>query len=154
MSVCTSTYLYVLVCTLLYQVHFFFYQVRLINTAIDKAKKGSSLHGLPHVSDPSAEVQEVLIACMNWNMATRDSKIPECDLPDLQQMAVDLLDLLQKNLPNKTGEKAKWNFEKAHSILHKVREIVLWGNSDNTSCQSPEVCTSTYLYVLVHTSMY
>jgi hypothetical protein len=87
-------------------------------------------------------------------MATRDSKIPECDLPDLQQMAVDLLDLLQKNLPNKTGEKAKWNFEKAHSILHKVREIVLWGNSDNTSCQSPEVYTSTYQYVLVHTSMY
>jgi len=154
MSVCTSTYKYVLVCTLLYQVHFIFYQVRLINMAIDKAKKGSSLHGLPHVSDPSAEVQEVLIACMNWNMATRDSKIPECDLPDLQQMAVDLLDLLQKNLPNKTGEKAKWNFEKAHSILHKVREIVLWGNSDNTSCQSPEVCTSTYLYVLAHTSMY
>ena len=154
MSVCTCTYLYVLVCTFLYHVHFFFYQVRLINMAIDKAKKGSSLHGLPHVSDPSAEVQEVLIACMNWNMATRDSKIPECDLPDLQQMAVDLLDLLQKNLPNKTGEKAKWNFEKAHSILHKVREIVLWGNSDNTSCQSPEVCTSTYQYVLVHTSMY
>ena len=28
----------------------------------------------------------------------------------------------------------------AHSILHKVREIVLWGNSDNlnTSCQGAE----------------
>ena len=37
----------------------------------------------------------------------------------------DLLDLLQKNLPEKTGEKAAWNLEKAHSILHKVREIVL-----------------------------
>ncbi len=143
-----------LVCTFLYHVHFFFYQVRLINTAIDKAKKGSSLHSLPHVSDPSAEVQEVLIVCMNWNMATSNSKIPECELPDLQQMAVDLLDLLQKNLPDKTGEKAKWNFEKAHSILHKVSEIVLWGNSDNTSCQSPEVCTSTYQYVQVRTSTY
>jgi hypothetical protein len=131
-----------------------FYQVRLINTAIDKAKKGSSLHGLPHVSDPSAEVQEVLIACMNWDMATRNSKILECELPDLQQMAVDLLDLLQKNLPDKTGEKAKWNFEKAHSILHKGREIVLWGNSDNTSCQSPEVCTSTYQYIQERTSTY
>ena len=87
-------------------------------------------------------------------MATRNSKIPESELPALQQMAVDLLDLLQKNLLDKTGEKAKWNFVKTHSILHKVREIVLWGNSDNTSCQSPEVCTSIYLYVLVHTSMY
>ena len=82
-------------------------------------------------------------------METHLNNIPEADLPALQQTAVDLLDLLQKNLPDKTGEKAKWNFEKAHSILHKVHEIVLWGNSDNTSCQSPEVYTSTYQYVLI-----
>ena len=125
-----------------------FYQVQLINSAIDKAKKGSYLHGLPHVADPSTEVQEVLIACMNWNMDTRKSKIPEADLPGLQQKAVDLLDLLQTNLPDKTGEKAKWNFEKAHSILHKVREILLWGNSDNTSCQSPEVYPRINLYAM------
>ncbi len=93
----------------------------LINAAIDKAKKGLYLHGLPHVADPSIEVQEVLISCMDWNMATRKSGIPESELPALQQKAVDLLDLLQKNLPDKTGEKAKWNFKKAHSILHKVR---------------------------------
>ena len=30
------------------------------------------------------------------------------------------------------------NFEKAHSILRKVCEIVLWRNSDNTSCQGVE----------------
>jgi hypothetical protein len=64
--------------------------------------------------------------------------------------------LLKKNLPDKTGEKAKWNFEKAHSILHKVSEIVLWGNSDNTSCQAPEVSTNVYvhactLFIHVHT---
>ena len=130
------------------------YQVALINAAIDKAKKGTYLHGLPHVADPSVEVQEVLIACVNWNMATCKSGILESELPALQQKAVDLLDLLQKNLPDKTGEKAIWNFEKAHSVLHKVREIVLWGNSDNTSCQSPEVCTSTYQYIPVGTSTY
>ena len=45
---------------------------------------------------------------------------PEAELPELQQKAIDLLDLLQKNLPDKTGEKAKCNFEQAHSILHKV----------------------------------
>jgi hypothetical protein len=78
---------------------------------------------------------------VDWNIATRQSGIAESELPELQQKAVDpsLLDILQKNLPEKTGEKGKWNFEKAHSILHKVREIVLWGNSDNTSCQAPEV---------------
>ena len=87
-------------------------------------------------------------------MATRKSQIPESEVPALQQKAVDLLDLLQKNLPDKTGENAKWNFDKAHSILHKVCEIVLWGNSDNNSCQSPEVCTSTYQYTRVHTGMH
>ena len=81
-------------------------------------------------------------------MATRQSRIVESELPELQQKAVELLDMIQEYLPDKTGEKGKWNFEKAHSILHKVREIVLWGNSDNTSCQAPEVCT---LYILVHT---
>ncbi len=71
-------------------------QVELINAAIDKAKKGSYLHGLPHVVDPSEEIQEVLIACVEWNMESRAKDIPEADLPALQQKAVDLLDLLKK----------------------------------------------------------
>ena len=108
----------------------------LINRAIDNAKAGSKLAGLPHVADPSNEIVEVLIQCMDWNIATRQVGISdsnsESELRELHQKAIDLLDLLQKNLPDKTGEKNKWNFEKAHSILHKVREIVLWGNSDNT----------------------
>ncbi len=112
------------------------YQVKLINTAIDKAKTGSCLHGLPHVADPSNDIVDVLIQCMDWNIASRQSRIPEAE-------AVAFLDLLQRNLPDKTGEKGKWYFEKAHSILHKVREIILWGNSDSASCQGPEVCTRT-----------
>ena len=135
----TTLYWYILVCTVLTFVCTGVYQVESINKAIKNAKKGSRLHGLPPVSDPSDEVVEVLIQCMDWNIATRQSGIAESELPELQQKAVDLLDILQKNLPEKTGEKGKWNFEKAHSILHKVREIVLWGNSDNTSCQAPEV---------------
>ncbi len=83
---------------------------------------------------------------MEWNMTTCQSSIAESELPELQQKAVDLLDILQKNLPDKTGKKGKWNFEKAHSILHKVCEIVLWGNSDHTSCQAPE---AILMYVLI-----
>jgi hypothetical protein len=132
-------YWYIHVCTVLTFVCTGVYQVESINKAIKNAKKGPRLHGLPPVSDPSDEVVEVHIQCMDWNIATRQSGIAESELPELQQKAVDLLDILQKNLPEKTGEKGKWNFEKAHSILHKVREIVLWGNSDNTSCQAPEV---------------
>ena len=48
------------------------------------------------------------------------------------------------------SQKGKWNFEKAHSILHKVREIILWGNSDNCLCQSPEVCMCTW-YIPIYT---
>jgi len=127
--------------TLLSYVHTCIYQVLLINRAIDAAKARSSLYKLPHVADPSYEIVEVLVQSMDWNIASRQSGIPESELPALQQKAIDLLDLLQK--------KAKWNFEKAHSIPHKVREIVLWGNSDNTSCQAPEVskhvCTRLYI---------
>jgi hypothetical protein len=81
---------------------------------------------------------------MGWNIATRQSLVPEAELPELQDKAIALRDLLQLDLPDKTGEKGKWNFEKAHSILHKVRVIIMWGNSENSSCQAPAVCTCIY----------
>ena len=59
------------------------YQVKLINAAIDNAKAGSRLRGLKHVADPSADVVDVLIACMEWNIATRQSRIPQDELPEL-----------------------------------------------------------------------
>ena len=46
-------------------------QVTLINAVIDKAKSGSRLYCLPHVADPSDNVVEVLIECMDWNMFAR-----------------------------------------------------------------------------------
>ena len=79
--------------------------VILINAAISRARPGSRLHGLPHVSDPSDEVVEFLVKCMEWNIGSRvcvNSRTP--DLASLQEMAVDLLDLLKRNLPYKCGE--------------------------------------------------
>ncbi len=81
------------------------YQVLLINRAIDSAKAGSSLYELPHVADPSHEIVEVLIQYMDWNIASRQSGMPESELPELQQKAINLLDLLKKNLPDKTWER-------------------------------------------------
>ncbi len=40
-------------------------------------------------------------------MAACQSHILESELPELQQKAVDLLDKIQENLPDKTGEKGK-----------------------------------------------
>ena len=61
-------------------------------------------------------------------------------LQKLQDQSVSLLELLKTNLPVKSGEKSAWKFEKAHSILHKVRELILFGWSENFSTQGPEHC--------------
>jgi hypothetical protein len=43
--------------------------IYLINTAIDKAKTDSCLHGLLHVADPSNDIVDFLIQGMDWNIA-------------------------------------------------------------------------------------
>ena len=96
-------------------------QVEFINAEIDRAPRGSRLHRLAHVSDPSDQIVEVLIQCMEWNIMTRQRSIPESELPEVHHAAVDLLELLKKNLPDKCGEESGWNFEKEHRFLHKVR---------------------------------
>ena len=61
-------------------------------------------------------------------------------LRKLQEQSVSLLEPLKTNLPEKSGEASAWKFEKAHSILHKVRELILFGWSENFSTQGPEHC--------------
>ena len=39
----------------------------------------------------------------------------------LRDLAVELLELVKTNMPKKSGEQNAWKFEKAHSLLHKVR---------------------------------
>jgi hypothetical protein len=41
-------------------------------------------------------------------------------------------------MPDRTGGPKGWNFEKAHSILHKARDILLFGWSENFAHQGPE----------------
>ena len=85
-----------MVYTWLINVYTYMYQVLLINRAIDAAKACSQLYELPHVADPSIEIVEVLIQCMDWSIASRQSGIPESEMPELQQKEINLLDLLQK----------------------------------------------------------
>lgn len=112
-------------------------QVKFINDAIKAASRDSSLHGLGPVEDPSDSIIEVHVQALKWNMLQRRFGLISKDLVKLQQSSVELLELLKANLPDKTGEESGWNFEKAHSILHKVREIILFGWSENFSTQVP-----------------
>ena len=41
-------------------------------------------------------------------------------------------------------------FEKAHSILHKVRELILFGWSENFSTQGPEHCHIDFVKKVAH----
>ena len=66
-------------------------------------------------------------------------------LDKLHEMSVELLELLKENIPEKTGKESGWNFEKAHSILHKVREIAMFGWTENYSTQ-----LNTMLYNMIY----
>jgi hypothetical protein len=65
-------------------------------------------------------------------MLSREWNLSVSDLSKLHTLSKGLLDALNEHLPNRVGGALGWNFEKAHSILHKVREIVMWGWSENT----------------------
>ncbi len=54
-----------------------------------------------------------------------------------KEKSVEVLELLKSNLPLKDGVTNAWKFEKAHSILHKVLELILFGWSKNFSKQTP-----------------
>ena len=118
----------------------FVWKVHIINTAITKAKPGSPLYRQPFVNDPSERLIETHVAALKWHMQSRKFEMTATTLKKLQDMSVSLLELLKQNLPVKSGEADAWKFEKAHSILHKVRELILFGWSENTSTQGPEHC--------------
>jgi hypothetical protein len=110
--------------------------VKFVNERIAAARAGMPLHGLQPIRDPSDEIIEVHLAALKWNILQRRFGLVASDLMRLQSSSAELLELLKSNLPDKTGEAAGWNFEKAHSILHKVREILLYGWSENFSTQA------------------
>ena len=114
------------------------FQVADINGKIKAAGRESPLYKLPLLEDPSNEIAEVLVKSVEWNMLSREWNLSVSDLSELHKLSKGLLEALNTHLPDRVGGAKGWNFEKAHSILHKVREIIMWGWSENTSCQGPE----------------
>ena len=120
-------------------------QVQLINDKIHSAGRGSCLYGVPLVQDPSEAIIAAHVAALEWNLKTREFGLKVSDMPKLHGLGVELLELLKRNMPNKTGQVTCWKFEKAHSVLHKVREILLYGWPENFSMQGPEHCHIPFL---------
>jgi hypothetical protein len=52
--------------------------------------------------------------------------------------------------PEKNGVANGWKFENVHSILHKVRELILFGWSENFSTQGPEHCHVDFVKKIAH----
>ena len=133
--------------------------MKFVNDRIAAARAGMPLHGVQPIKDPSDEIIEVHLAALKWNILQRRFGLVASDLVKLQSSSAELLELLKSNLPDKTGEAAGWNFEKAHSILHKVREILLYGWSENFSTQAIVLhftCDVIYdiIYVILYVKSY
>ena len=114
------------------------WQVHFVNDAIRAAQRGSPLHGLAPIVDPSDEIIEVLLAALRWDMQQRRFGLTAEGLEKLHALSVELLEVLKENMPDRTGGPQGWNFEKAHSILHKVHDILLFGWSENFRHQGPD----------------
>ncbi len=108
-------------------------QVQFVNDTIRKALPCSKLHGLAPIIDPSDEIIEVLLAALRCDMQQPRFGLTAVGLDKLHALSVQLLEVLKENMPYRTGRPEGWNFEKAHSILHKVRDILLFGWSENFS---------------------
>ena len=98
-------------------------QVDHVNALIRAAKAGDCLFGVEEIKDPSDKLIEVHLAALRYNimMQSRRFGLTAPGLVKLRDLAVELLELFKTNMPNKSGEKNAWKFEKAHSLLHKVR---------------------------------
>jgi hypothetical protein len=103
---------------------------------------------------------------------TKLTKIPLCEnitktlIAILHEKARNLLRMLNEILPERTGTKQKngyllgWNIWKAHVVLHKAMECMMYGYSESTSAKGAKsvhkvtlICETLYL-ILFHTVSY
>jgi hypothetical protein len=74
-------------------------------------------------------------------------------LERLQQKSIEVLESFKSTFPEKNGFAYGWKFKKAYSILHKVRELILFGWSENFSTQGPEHCHIDFVKKIAHCTM-
>ena len=115
-------------------------QINDINKAIRAAKPGDLLYKVPPVEDPSEDIIKAAVEACEWNLRSRRHTHTVKDLAFLHRQSRILLDLLKDVFPEKSGQagEGRWDFEKAHSIMHVCREIIMFGFRENTTAQGPE----------------
>ncbi len=86
---------------------------------------GSPLYNKPLLEDPSEKIVEYHLVTFEWHMQYRKFGMTAVELA-IQSKLVEVPELLKANLSD-NGVTNTWKFEKAHSILHKVRELTLFG---------------------------
>ena len=122
----------------------------MIDDAIASAKAGSPLYKRNLVQDPCEKMISAHVATLEWDMLSRKFGMTASELAGLQEKSVEVLELLKAEFPEKNGVLNAWKFEKAHSILHKVRELILFGWSENFSIQGPEHCHIDFIKKVAH----
>ena len=125
------------------------WQLALINTQIEQARTGP-LKGKAPIQDPMEGIIQAHVAMLEWHMQSRKFGMTAAKLELLQQKSVEVLESFVSTFPEKNGVKNGWKFEKAHSILHKVRELILFGWSENFSTQGPEHCHIDFVKKIAH----
>jgi len=121
----------------------------MINSEIRAAKKGN-LQGKPLIDDPMESIVEAHVSMLEWHMQSRKFGMTAVQLELLQQKSIEVLESFKSTFPEKNGVANGWKFEKAHSILHKVRELILFGWSENFSTQGPEHCHIDFVKKIAH----
>ena len=95
-------------------------------------------------------IVEAHVSMLEWHMQSRKFGMTAVQLELLQLKSIEVLESLKSTFPEKNGVANGWKFEKAHSILHKVRELILFGWSENFSTQGPEHCHIDFIKNIGH----
>jgi len=124
-------------------------QLNIINDEIKRAKNGP-LKGKSPILNPMEAIVQTHVTMLEWHMQSRKFGMTAAQLETLQRKSVELLESLTATFPEKNGVANGWKFEKAHSILHKVRELILFGWAENFSTQGPEHCHIDFVKKIAH----
>ncbi len=101
-------------------------QVLFVNDAIRAARRGSPLHGLDPIVDPSDEIIKVLLSALRWDMQQLRFGLTAEGLEKFHALSVELLELLKDNMPFRTGglEFRKSAQYSSQGVLHSALWLV------------------------------